>query len=87
MTQNRAERIQSDVVTDDFLKVFIPTIERETEHINFTEPIFKTRFRMKSTVRDGLDKLRFEAYKQFNRIYIDDSVQNVVKIPFFFKKE
>jgi hypothetical protein len=126
--------IQSDVITDDFVKVFIPTIERETEHINFIEPSFKARFKMKSAERDSLDKLRFEAYKQFNRIYINgveqanleyqfyahpqatergllvyipseqfvkgrnvleirknyfskDSVQKVVKIPFFFKKE
>jgi hypothetical protein len=125
--------IQSDVITEDFLKVFIPTIEREADHINFIEPTIKERFKMKSAQRDSLDKVRFEAYKQFNRIYINgveqpnleyqfythpqatergllvyvpsenfvkgrnilevrknyfskDSVQKIVKIPFFFKK-
>lgn len=125
--------IQSDVITDDFLKVFIPTIARETEHINFIEPSIKARFRMKTAKRDSLNKVKLEAYKQFNRIYINDveypnldyqfythpqatergllvyvpsehfvkgrnileirknyfskdSVQKIVKIPFFFKK-
>jgi hypothetical protein len=75
--------IQSDVVTEDFLKVFIPTIERETEHINFKEPTFKERFKMKTAQRDSLDKVRFEAYKQFNRIYINDVEQPNLSYQFY----
>jgi hypothetical protein len=75
--------IQSDVITDDFLKVFIPTIEREAEHINFIEPSFKARFKRTSAERDSLDKVRFEAYKQFNRIYINDTLQANLEYQFY----
>jgi hypothetical protein len=66
--------IQSDIVTDEFVKVFIPTIEREKEHINFTELTILERIKMKrkTAQRDSLDKVKFEAYKQFNRLYVND---------------
>jgi hypothetical protein len=126
--------IQSDVITDDFLKVFIPNIARERERMNLKEYSIKERFKMKNAQREAIDKERFEVYKQFNSIYIndtlqanltyqfythpqasergllvyipseqfakgrnvleirkhyfsEDSVQKIVKIPFFFKKE
>jgi hypothetical protein len=126
--------IQSDVMTDDFLKVFIPTIAREIEHITLKEYGIVERFKMKNAQREARDKDKLAAYKQFNRIYINDveqpnldyqfythpqatergllvyipseqfvkgrnvleirknyfskdSVQKVVKIPFFFRKE
>jgi hypothetical protein len=126
--------IQSDVVTDDFLKVFIPNIARERERMNLKEYSISERFKMKNAQREAIDKERFEVYKAFNSIYINDtlqanltyqfyvhpqatergllvyipteqfakgrnileirkhyfskdSVQKVVKIPFFFKKE
>jgi hypothetical protein len=64
--------IQSDIVTDDFVKVFIPTIEREIEHINFTDPSILEHIKMTTTQRDSMDIVKFEAYKQFNRLYIND---------------
>jgi hypothetical protein len=126
--------IQSDVVTDDFLKVFIPSIARETEHIILKEYGIAERFKMTDAQRENRDKEKLAAYKQFNRLYINgveqpnleyqfyahpqaaergllvymptdsltkgrnileirknyfskDSVQKIVKIPFFFKKE
>lgn len=126
--------IQADVVTDDFLKVFIPTIAREKEHINLKDYNFMDRFKMSDVQRETIDKYRLTAYRQFNRIYINnveqlnlehqfythpqaaergllvyvpsdsfmngrnvleirknyfskDSVQKIVKIPFFFKKK
>jgi hypothetical protein len=126
--------IQSDVIADDFLKVFIPNIARERERMSFKEYSIKERFKMNNAQREAIDKERFEVYKQFNRIYIndtlqanltyqfyahpqaterglliyvpsenfikgrnileirknyfsEDSIQKIVKIPFFFKKE
>ena len=126
--------IQSDVVTDDFLKVFIPTVAREVECMNFKEYGIVERFKMKNAQRQARDKVKLEVYKQFNRIYLNeveipnleyqfyahpqasekgllvyipsqgfvkgkntleirknyfskDSIQKIVKIPFFFKKE
>jgi hypothetical protein len=126
--------IQSDVITDDFIKVFIPNIARERERMNLKEYSISERFKMKNAQREAIDKERFEVYKQFNRIYIndtlqanldyqfyshpqatergllvyipsehfvkgrnileirknyfsEDSIQKIVKIPFFFKKE
>jgi hypothetical protein len=126
--------IQSDVITDDFLKVFIPNIGRERERMNLKEYSISERFKMKNAQREAIDKERFEVYKAFNRIYIndtlqanltyqfyehpqasergllvyvpsenfikgrnileirknyfsEDSIQKIVKIPFFFKKE
>ncbi|MDZ7878838.1 MAG: hypothetical protein U5L45_14250 [Saprospiraceae bacterium] len=128
-----APTLQSDVITDDFLKVFIPTIAREVEHINLKEYGVVERFKMNDDQREIRDKERLAAYQQFNRIYINnveqfqleyqfythpqaaergllvyvpsdslvagrnileirknyfskDSVQKIVKIPFFFKK-
>ena len=125
--------IQSDVVTDDFLKVFIPTIAREVEHMQLKEYGIVERFKMKNAQREARDKEKLEVYKQFNRIYVNevempnleyqfythpqaaekgllvyvpsesfvkgrntleirknyfskDSIQKIVKIPFFFKK-
>jgi hypothetical protein len=77
--------IQSDIITDDFVKVFIPTIEREIEHINFKEPTILERLqrRMKTAQRDSLDKVRFEAYKQFNRLYINDVEQPNLDYQFY----
>jgi hypothetical protein len=75
--------IQSDVITDDFLKVFIPTIARETAHISFKEPTIAERFKLKTAQRDSLDKVRFETYKQFNRIFINDVEQPNLDYQFY----
>lgn len=68
--------IQSDIITDDFLKVFIPTIAREVEHVNFYEygiaEHVKMKMKMSAAQREARDKERLEAYKQFNRLYIND---------------
>ena len=64
--------IQSDVITEDFLKVFIPTIAREKERMNLKEYSIVERFKMKNAQREAVDKEKLEAYKQFNRIYIND---------------
>ncbi len=126
--------IQSDIITDDFVKVFIPTIAREKEHIPFQEYGLVKRFKMNAAQKEARDKERLSAYKHFNQIYINnvlqdsldyqfythpqaaergllvyvpsdnfvkgrnileirknyfskDSIQKIVKIPFFFKKE
>ena len=129
--------IQSDVVTDDFLKVFIPTIAREKEHINLKSKrsiyTISERLKLKSTQLEAIEIDNLKAYKQFNRIFLNDveypnldfqyhwhaqaddkgllvyiptdsckigknileirknyfskdSVQKIVKIPFFFEK-
>jgi hypothetical protein len=64
--------IQSDIVTDDFVKVFIPTIEREIEHVNFKDPTILERIKLTTAQRDSMDIVKFEAYKQFNRLYVND---------------
>jgi hypothetical protein len=64
--------IQSDIITDDFIKVFIPTIARETEHISLKEYTIIERFKMKNTQREAREKDKLAAYKQFNRIYLND---------------
>ena len=126
--------IQSDVITDDFLKVFIPTIAREVERMQFKEYGIAERFKMTNAQRVVRDKEKLEVYRQFNHIYVNDveipnleyqfythpqaaekgllvyipsqgfvkgrntleirknyfskdSIQKIVKIPFFFKKE
>jgi hypothetical protein len=126
--------IQSDIITDDFLKVFIPRIAREDEHINFKNFSFTERFKMTDDQRENRYIEELEAYKKFNRLYINDlevpnltfqyyahpqasrrgllvyipsehfvkgrnmleirknyfskdSIQKIVKIPFFYKKE
>ena len=125
--------IQSDVVTDDFLKVFIPTIEREKEHMSVKKYTLAERFTMNTAQREAAKNERLESYKRFNRIYVNgieypnldfhfyqhpqaaenglfvyvpsqqftkgrnileirknyfskDSVQKIIKIPFFFNK-
>lgn len=129
--------IQSDVVTDDFLKVFIPTIAREKEHINLKSKrdiyTISERLKLKSTQLEAIEIDNLQTYKQFNRIFLNDveypnldfqyhwhpqaddkgllvyiptdsckigrnileirknyfskdSVQKIVKIPFFFEK-
>jgi hypothetical protein len=75
--------IQSDVITDDFLKVFIPNIARERERMNLKEYSFSERFKMKNAQREAIDKERFEVYKQFNRIYINDTLQTNLEYQFF----
>jgi hypothetical protein len=67
--------IQSDVIADDFLKVFIPNIARERERMNLKEYSIKERFKMKNAQREAIEKERFEVYKAFNRIYINDTLQ------------
>lgn len=126
--------IQSDIITDDFVKVFIPNIARERERMNIKEYSIVERFKQSPAEKEAIDKEKFEIYKQFNRIYINDtllanleyqfythpqatergllvyipsehfikgrnileirknyfskdSIQKIVKIPFFFKKE
>ena len=75
--------IQSDVVTDDFLKVFIPNIAREREHMNLKEYSFTERIKMKNAQREAIDKDRFEVYKQFNSIYINDTLQANLNYQFY----
>jgi hypothetical protein len=75
--------IQSDVITDDFLKVFIPNIARERERMNLKEYSFSERFKMKNAQREAIDKERFEVYKQFNRIYINDTLQTNLEYQFY----
>ena len=67
--------IQSDVITEDFLKIFIPTIAREKERMNLKDYSIWDRIRMKNAEKEAIDKDKFEAYKQFNRIYINDVEQ------------
>jgi hypothetical protein len=38
---------------------------------------------MKTAQRDSLDKVRFEAYKQFNRLYINDVEQPNLDYQFY----
>ncbi len=67
--------IQSDVVNDDFLKVFIPAIAREKEHIPLktrSQYSLSERIKMNSTQREALEIDNLQAYKQFNRIFIND---------------
>jgi hypothetical protein len=82
--------IQSDVITDDFVKVFIPTIAREEEHINFKKYDFMERIklntgdrkaRIKTLAARDIEKL--EAYKQFNHIYINDVEQPNLDYQFY----
>jgi hypothetical protein len=63
--------IQSDIVTDDFLKIFIPTIEREMEHIDFKENSILERIKMNDQERENYKIAWFEALKNFNRIFIN----------------
>ena len=64
--------IQSDVINEDFLKVFIPTIAREKERMNLKEYSIIERFKMNDAQREAVDKEKLEIYKQFNRLYIND---------------
>jgi hypothetical protein len=75
--------IQSDIITDDFLKVFIPTIARETEHISFEEYGVMKRIKMNDAQRIARDKERLKAYKQFNQIYINNVVQDSLEYQFY----
>jgi hypothetical protein len=75
--------IQSDMVKDDFLKVFIPTIARETEHISFEEYGLMKRIKMTDAQRQARDKERLAAYKQFNQIYINNVVQDSLEYQFY----
>jgi hypothetical protein len=75
--------IQSDVVTDDFLKVFIPNIARERERMNLKEYSISERFKMKNAQREAIDKERFEVYKAFNSIYINDTLQTNLEYQFY----
>jgi hypothetical protein len=75
--------IQSDVITDDFLKVFIPNIARERERMNLKEYSIAERFKMKNAQKEAIDKERFEVYKQFNRIYINDTLQANLEYQFY----
>ncbi len=75
--------IQSDVITDDFLKVFIPNIARERERMSFKEYSIKERFKMNNAQREAIDKERFEVYKAFNRIYINDTLQANLNYQFY----
>jgi hypothetical protein len=75
--------IQSDVVTDDFLKVFIPNIARERERMNLKEYSIKERFKMSNAQREAIDKERFEVYKAFNLIYINDTLQANLTYQFY----
>ena len=75
--------IQSDVITDDFLKVFIPNITREREHMSFKEYSIKERFKMNNAQREAIDKERFEVYKAFNSIYINDTLQANLAYQFY----
>jgi hypothetical protein len=126
--------IQSDVITDDYLKVFIPTIARETEQMDLKDYNFIDRFKMNDAQRRKINENELAVYQKFNRIYLNgveypklepqfywheqasdrgllvyvptdslpkgrnileirkdyfskDSVQKIVKIPFFFKKK
>jgi hypothetical protein len=75
--------IQSDIIADDFVKVFIPTIAREEERMNLKEYSFIERFKMKNAQREARDKEKLEVYKQFNRIYINDTLQVNLEYQFY----
>jgi hypothetical protein len=75
--------IQSDMITNDFLKVFIPTVAREEARMSFKEYTFVERFKMKNAQRQARDKEKLEVYKQFNRIYINDTLQANLDYQFY----
>jgi hypothetical protein len=75
--------IQSDVINDDFLKVFIPNIARERERMNLKEYSIKERFKMNNAQREAIEKERFEVYKAFNSIYINDTLQANLNYQFY----
>ncbi len=64
--------IPSDVVKGSVLKVFIPTIEREKNHMNFTKRSFMQKLRGSDALRDSVRQVNLYALRDFNSIFIND---------------
>lgn len=70
--------IQSDVVNDPFLKVFIPTIGREEEAMDLKSFSIIERFKASDVERDSLKLNNLKIKKQFNRIFVNNlEIKNI----------
>lgn len=64
--------INADVIEDGPIKLFIPTIDREREHMNIKEYSLWERINMDRKKRDSTSVENLKQYQSFNRIFLND---------------
>ena len=64
--------IPSEVVSGKYLKLFIPTIEREKEQMHFFERTFWQKLSKVKVNRDSLAQVNLRNISTFNQIFIND---------------
>ncbi len=64
--------ITSDVVREDVLKVFIPTIAREKERLGLTELSLLEKLKTKRAIRDSIYRENLSKYADFNQIFVNE---------------
>lgn len=64
--------IQSDVIVDDFIKLFIPTIEREKASMGIKDLSILEKVKMSRVERNEFNRQQLSKYLAFNQITLND---------------
>jgi hypothetical protein len=75
--------IQSDVIGNEVLKLFIPIIEREKEQMDIHELSFLEKLQYSRPKRDSIRKENLRAYAAFHTIVINDSVYAALDFQYY----
>ncbi|MFK7808959.1 MAG: hypothetical protein AB8F74_14235, partial [Saprospiraceae bacterium] len=75
--------IPSDVISGDYLKLFIPDVEREKEQMNLHDLSLLERIDLGYDGRDSVYQLDLKAYDEFNKIYVNNKVYTNLEFQYF----
>ena len=75
--------IDSDQVKGDYVKLFIPTINREKEQMGLKQFSFWEKIHTKRSVRDSVHEAAIRQYATFNRIFVNDIAYSDLDFQYF----
>ncbi len=75
--------IPADIIYEDVLKVFIPTIEREKKHMDLVEWGLLKRIKNIGAARDSLHEINLQRYINFNQIFVNDVVCSNLDVQYY----
>ena len=75
--------IQSDVILDDFIKLYIPTIEREKEHMGVKSLNILQRLKMKRIERNEYYRKQLPSYLKFNQITLNEKAIDITDAMYY----
>lgn len=75
--------IQSDVIKDNFIKLYIPTIEREKEHMGVKDLNLFQRLKMKRSERNEFYRKQIPSYLTFNQITLNGKAVDITDAMYY----